>query len=703
METAALMLRVWGYLKALPVWLRTSMLVTELLFVLIVASTLNAQLEELGRIDRQLLGAEQGSQLYQHLSLLADSSADCLLANGKVEESQTYIADCDSSRAALQDAVSTWQSTLQYLNHSGHTSTGYRLDLDRPNEQAVRILDHFFDIYTASKIQLNTDTTAFLAGRLLLVHTPELYAHLLRARNTAIDVWRLGPSFNSLLKLEGVEVGVTLQTTNSVNELVTQDSTALANAIAVQLGEITRGIDDYFNFINSRSYSVNTLLAFSRDRELIERASQLFRAITQFRADIMILFENALSQERSSVQQVLGVQLGLAVLLQLLVLFLFAAVYRSVMRDRRSAAVLGQTLQKQDKMFSIIGHELRTPAAALKMQLDELIQSGSRGPAMEELRSTSEHLLEVLDDMRVGTDQSITAEYRTDSVFSVFNLCQEVINSLNYMAGRYNVDLILNASSRSDFLSYGTKKLVRQILINLTKNAIIHAGASRIELRLQTDQASDGKTDFTIQVIDNGKGIPANQVERLFQAYERGDTVSAGSGLGLSVSRELAHSLENGALECLPGYEKGSIFKLRFTLAEYVPDAEDGDEDTAPLHGKRVLLVEDTPTLLMLGHKILSRAGAVVIDATQGDIGLELAQEQEFDLIITDIMMPVMDGYELTRSLRALGFNKPIIGVTGATVGSEAARLLESGADAVLPKPLNLENLYAALKRARPH
>ena len=100
----------------------------------------------------------------------------------------------------------------------------------------------------------------------------------------------------------------------------------------------------------------------------------------------------------------------------------------------------------------------------------------------------------------------------------------------------------------------------------------------------------------------------------------------------------------------------------------------------------------------MLGKTILTREGAEVVDVENGQLALEAYSKQTFDLVITDIMMPVMDGYELTETLRSWGATLPIIGVTGATVGNEADNLLAKGADRVMPKPLNLDNLETALK-----
>ena len=115
------------------------------------------------------------------------------------------------------------------------------------------------------------------------------------------------------------------------------------------------------------------------------------------------------------------------------------------------------------------------------------------------------------------------------------------------------------------------------------------------------------------------------------------------------------------------------------------------------LEGSRVLLAEDTPTIRMLSTKLIESQGAVVEAAEDGQKALEIALNSSFDLVITDIFMPNMDGYELTRSLRESGYKGPIIGVTAATIGEERDKLLAAGANAAIGKPLTKEKLLDTL------
>ena len=685
----------------LPIWLRVSILVTEGLFVLILAVVLLFQFAQSNQIDRERKGAADALELAASLLSLSEYSADCGLAATPAPQASTYAERCTRSKAKFEAAprILTLASAQEHsLGHSPtEHSSFYSGGTSGTQVYLTQLLARFFNIYTESGIQLNSARDAYTTGRLLMVHLPELYAYLTITRDEALLAQNAKISFDQLRETQGAVHRIAEQAKNTFGALLQSDKTPAAQRLNSEMLKLHTEIEAYFDQLDATRFTRPNQNGFERDVQQVEVAAGLLQNLMDLKLKVGERFDYYLTEAESDIYQQTTGLVVLFIVLQTVLILLFTAIGRSVKAAQVSAEKLKTTLEKQDKMFAIIGHELRTPAASMKMQLDELSRTRVTDKTLEELKSTSEHLLDVLDDMRVGSAQSITSEYKVASSFSVYRLCEETVHSLYFMAGRYQVDLFFNASAQSELASYGFKKQLRQILINTVKNALIHAQASRVELRLQTDEYEGDKTAFTISVIDNGKGIPEADQERLFEAFERGETISSGSGLGLHVSRELAREFEQGDLQYRSGSAGGSEFQLSFILPNYRPDESQQGDVTSAIQGKRILLVEDTPTLLMLGHTILSRAGAEVVDATDGSIGLSLASEQPFDLVITDIMMPQMDGYEMTQKLRAQGFTNPIIGVTGATVGHEADRLLECGATAVLPKPLTLDNLYAAL------
>jgi signal transduction histidine kinase/CheY-like chemotaxis protein len=355
---------------------------------------------------------------------------------------------------------------------------------------------------------------------------------------------------------------------------------------------------------------------------------------------------------------------------------------------------------EQDKIFAIVGHELRTPASAIKMLLNEEKHINNESHYVVEADQHATHLLNILDDMRLIAAKNALLEVRSEEAnhVKVFQVLKSCIIALQPLADKHRLTIELSGSVANPLGHKGNPKAFQQIVQNLIKNAILHSKGSVINVCMEHEHLSDNKTHFTVEVRDNGKGIPVKFQARMFDAFERGDTVSDGSGLGLNVAYELAHTLEDGKLFYRDNPDGGAIFTLGFTFDKVVEKPKSPKRKYDSLEGLKILLAEDTPTLRLLGKAILERAGSTVEVAGDGEEALAMFPNFDPDLVLTDIMMPKMNGYELTAALRNRDFTKPIIGVTGATVGMEAQRLIESGANTVLAKPLTLVGLETALK-----
>ena len=361
---------------------------------------------------------------------------------------------------------------------------------------------------------------------------------------------------------------------------------------------------------------------------------------------------------------------------------------------------LEKTRSQQDKIFAIVGHELRTPAAAIKMLLDEEELLNKKSHNITEAVLHASHLLSVLMDMRLSTSGEAVLEISEESHqrVKVFNLIKSSVLALQPLAEKHQFIIDLNGLVENSLGHYGNPKILQQILQNLIRNAILHSEGSLINISMDHEHLDNNLTHFTIEVRDNGKGIPSELRTRMFKAFERGDSVSDGTGLGLHVASEIANTLPQGKLFYSDNPEGGAIFHLSFVLEKVMEEEQVPIAPDSPLHGLKILLAEDTPTLRLLGKNILERAGSLVQVASDGEEALRELENFDADLVLTDIMMPNMNGYELAEALRKHGYHKPIIGVTGATVGMEAKRLIESGANCVLAKPLTVKGLEAALK-----
>lgn len=365
-----------------------------------------------------------------------------------------------------------------------------------------------------------------------------------------------------------------------------------------------------------------------------------------------------------------------------------------------SKAGLEQQLDRQRHMFAVISHELRTPAAALSMLLHERAQSAPEDTGQMKSIELADHLVDVLNDLRqvAQPDQIKFVELKRANLFE---LLERATGSLAAILKERNQRLSLNTSGTLPQTLLLDRQHIRQIVTNLVKNASVHSGASEIQVVIHSDQ-NDQQADIRISISDNGRGLDPTMQDRLFEAFARGKTDADGTGLGLYICQQLAQQM-GGDLKYQPRDGGGSCFSLEFSAqipSDETLEIEQADQLQDRVKGKRVLLAEDNKTIQMITTKMLERAGATTTVADDGKSALKLytSTPEAFDLILTDIMMPQMDGYELTRELRALGCTLPIIGITAATIGEEREQLLEHGATQVVAKPITMDALQLALQ-----
>jgi CheY-like chemotaxis protein/two-component sensor histidine kinase len=245
---------------------------------------------------------------------------------------------------------------------------------------------------------------------------------------------------------------------------------------------------------------------------------------------------------------------------------------------------------------------------------------------------------------------------------------------------------------------------VRQAIFNLVGNAVKFTTAGHVTVRLQVAAAGHGRRYVKLEVEDTGIGMNAEAQRHLFERFRQaeGDTVRrfGGTGLGLSISQALVQMM-GGEITFSSVEGRGSVFRMVFDApaaeAERAPAAEEG-----LLEGVNILLVEDNPTNRLMARTMLLRLGANVEEAENGQLGLEAARRGAHDLILMDVQMPLMDGVEATRAIRALDnamAQVPIIGLTANVMVHQRADYLAAGMNGVVAKPISPAALMAEIAR----
>ena len=400
------------------------------------------------------------------------------------------------------------------------------------------------------------------------------------------------------------------------------------------------------------------------------------------------------------------------------------------LRHARAEALRASRLKSD--FIAAVSHELRTPMTAI-IGYAELLQDDPRvrtdpgtASAAEAILRNGEHLLavvsDILDDSRVEAGAfSVRA-----SEIDLAQVARDASDLLAIRARSRGIGLQFMADPHAPSFARADPLRVRQIILNLVGNAIKFTDRGSVRVGVSTVGGV-----ATVTVADDGVGMDAQQLEALFRPYTQfhGARACEGSGLGMALSRRLARMM-GGDLRVASTPGHGTTFTLSLpaiapSLGDAPPVVEiahDGASDAAasgapgadregelapPLAGFRILVAEDGPDNVRLYLRQLGRAGADVRVASNGREAVALAQaaavgvlDAPFDLILMDVQMPVLDGLEATRRLRALGFTVPVVAVTAAAGEAERARCLAAGCDGFLEKPVRHAELVMAVRSA---
>jgi signal transduction histidine kinase/CheY-like chemotaxis protein len=364
-----------------------------------------------------------------------------------------------------------------------------------------------------------------------------------------------------------------------------------------------------------------------------------------------------------------------------------------------------------------MSHEIRTPlnGAIGAMQLLEASPLSDKQKRFAgTARACANALLSLINDV---LDFSKIEAGKLELVREAFDLRQVVDETISIFAQRAaEKDLYLTCQIPGDFECgwWGDCSRIRQILVNLIGNAIKFTSTGGIELRIERSEQSDDFSTLKFSVRDSGIGIPHDRLDRLFESFSQVDASTTrqygGTGLGLAITRQLAELMGGSVgLESQEGV--GSTFwftaRLQEAPASALPTIEFPQADnasTANPYG-RILLVDDNDVNQMILSEMLKQAGHEVQIAANGKEALEIYQHEAFDLIITDCHMPIMDGYELARSVREKesasqnGSRIPIIALTASALKGDGDRCIEAGMDDYATKPIDQGRLLSLIRR----
>ncbi len=375
---------------------------------------------------------------------------------------------------------------------------------------------------------------------------------------------------------------------------------------------------------------------------------------------------------------------------------------------RKQKRIAESANASKSEFVANMSHEIRTPMTAIlgyAELLGEFVQNDEARKHLSTIRRNGDYLLEIINDI-LDLSKIEAGKLDVDKErFEPHRLIEDVRSIMEVRAAEGGLKLDVEYDGEIPTIIQSDAKRLKQILINLIGNAIkfTREGGVRVRIKFSAEDNC-----LMLDVIDTGIGISDKQIQRLFKPFSQGDASVTrsfgGTGLGLAISKRLAEML-GGEITVSSTEGVGSTFSVSISTGDLrdIPmiqpaDVIEAKPTTAPTEEVKldasILIVDDRRDIRFLSKHILGKAGATITEAEDGVIAISTvkqaaADNRSFDLILLDMQMPNLDGYETAAALRRLGYAGPIIALTADAMQGDMNKCMVAGCNDYLSKPID--------------
>jgi signal transduction histidine kinase/ActR/RegA family two-component response regulator len=386
--------------------------------------------------------------------------------------------------------------------------------------------------------------------------------------------------------------------------------------------------------------------------------------------------------------------------------------------EKREQALIGASRAKSDFLANM-SHELRTPLNGV-IGMTSLLADAQLGEEERNLVSyietSADHLMKVINDILDFSKIEAGMMVIEKISFDLHRTMEEIGIISGSLARAKGLNLEIEVDQDIPASVVGDVVRLRQVLLNLVSNAIKFTSEGTVRVTVAPASGRKGAESLRFSVKDSGIGIPPEKQAAVFENFTQADSSTTrsfgGTGLGLAICKQLVELMGGKiGLESESGHGSEFWFVLamagatettRQNQVETGPQAAVPVEKAQPAAGCRILLAEDNPINQVFAGKLLKMMGAEVEVADNGEEAVAMVQEREFDLVFMDCQMPVMDGYQATGKIRALGgrfADLPIIALTAFAMAEDRNNCLAAGMDDYVTKPVDRAAIAAAIGR----
>ena len=365
-----------------------------------------------------------------------------------------------------------------------------------------------------------------------------------------------------------------------------------------------------------------------------------------------------------------------------------------------------QGLIAKSEFLSTMSHEIRTPLNSVIGMSHLLLKNNPRTDQLEQLDImifSANNLLGIVNDIldynKIEAGKITFEQVETD----ITSIARNIINSLRSPAEDKDISLKLTVDDALKNKIMADPIRISQVITNLVHNAIKFTQKGTVHVYITVKEQTEQNITLSIKVSDTGIGISKANQELIFERFTQADSSTSrsfgGTGLGLSISKRILE-LQNSTLNLISEEGKGSTFYFEQTFEKSVKIPGDQSKristqnEGKPFTGVNILLVEDNPINVMVAQTFLQRWGATIDVAVNGLEALNKFDVDKHHLILMDLHMPVMDGYEATRTMRAKGVTIPIVALTANLPKEIEEQVKQTGIDDIVVKPFLPDELY---------